>query len=45
MLKISIFFVLVAVTVLFVTGKHKLKTYCNIQFPQNCLEFLAMRLT
>jgi hypothetical protein len=45
MLKIYIFFVLAVVAFLFVTGKHKFKIYCNTQFPQNCLEFLAMRLT
>jgi len=45
MLKISIFFVLVVVAVLFVAGKHKFKIYCNTQFPQTYLEYLEMKIT
>jgi hypothetical protein len=45
MLKISIFFVLVVVAVLFVAGKHKFKIYCNTQFPQTYLECLEIKVT
>jgi hypothetical protein len=45
MLKISIFFVVVVVAVLFVAGKHKHKVYCNAQFPQTYLAFLEIRVT
>ena len=44
MLKLSIFFVLVVVAVLFVAGKRKFKIYCNTQFPQTYLEHLEMEI-
>jgi hypothetical protein len=45
MLKISIFFGLVVVTVFFVAGKHKFKIYCNTHFRQTYVECLEMKVT
>ena len=45
MLKVSIFFVLVAVAVFFFAGKHKFKRYCNIQFRQTYLDCLETKIT